>query len=203
GPELDALAAYVTSLDRVPPSPYRAPDGHLTPEGWRGREVFQRAGCPECHSGPDFTDSASGVLHDVGTLQATSGKRLGEPLLGLDTPTLRGIWQTAPYLHDGSAPTLLDVIVTKNPDDRHGATRDLTDTERHELTSYLLQIDNTALEDEVEPPQPPAEDSGSAGCSVGTGPWPSAGTGTLFGLLALLGAGARRGARRARAPARH
>lgn len=202
-PELDALAAYVTSLDRVPPSPYRAPDGHLTPEGWRGREVFQRAGCPECHSGPDFTDSASGVLHDVGTLQATSGKRLGEPLLGLDTPTLRGIWQTAPYLHDGSAPTLLDVIVTKNPDDRHGATRDLTDTERHELTSYLLQIDNTALEDEVEPPQPPAEDSGSAGCSVGTGPWPSAGTGTLFGLLALLGAGARRGARRARAPARH
>jgi DNA-binding beta-propeller fold protein YncE len=185
-PELDALSEYVTSLDRVDPSPFRAADGALTEEGWRGRAVFQRAGCPECHGGPDFTDSATGVLHDVGTLTATSGQRLGGPLEGLDTPTLRGVWETAPYLHDGSAATLLDVVSSRNPDDRHGATSALSEEERNDLVSYLLQIDNVALEDELEPmepepmepepmepepmqpepPPPPAAKGASKGCSL-------------------------------------
>jgi len=166
-PELDALAAYVTSLDRVNPSPHRDPDGSLTEAGWRGLQIFQRAGCPECHAGPDFTDSPEGRLHDVGTLQATSGQRLGGPLEGIDTPTLRGIWETAPYLHDGSAPTLLDVIDARNPEDRHGATRSLSDAERQDLVSYLLQIDNVALEDEIEPPPPARLDSdGGGACSL-------------------------------------
>ena len=117
----------------------------LTEAGFRGRDVFQRAGCPECHGGPDFTDSASGAIHDVGTLKPTSGQRLKGPLEGLDTPTLRGIWETAPYLHDGSAPTLLDVVDSQNPDDRHGTTQDLSEAERSDLVSYLLQIDNVAL----------------------------------------------------------
>ena len=136
------------------------------------------------------------MLHDVGTLQATSGHRLGETLEGLDTPTLRGVWQTAPYLHDGSAPTLLDVVDSKNPDDRHGATRGLSATERQELTSYLLQIDNTALEDETEPPDPSSTDSDQGGCVVGRSAGSQRCAGLSLGLLALLGLGAR--ARRAR-----
>jgi DNA-binding beta-propeller fold protein YncE len=159
-PELDALSDYVSSLDRVSESPFRNPDGTLTAEGWRGRDVFLRAGCADCHSGPDFTDSPSGLLHDVGTISETSGHRLGGPLEGIDTPTLRGIWETAPYLHDGSAPTLVDVITTRNPDDRHGVTSSLTETERQELVSYLLQIDNVALEDEVEPQAEPEPEPG-------------------------------------------
>jgi len=190
--ELDALAAYVASLDRVNPSPFRAPDGSLTPEGWRGLQVFRRAGCPDCHGGPDFTDSPTGNLHDVGTLRPTSGQRLGDTLEGLDTPTLRGLWETAPYLHDGSAATLFDVIGDRNPDDRHGATASLSDAERQELVSYLLQIDNVALEDEVEPPgaAPPAA---RVGCSVG-GPGPGLG-GAWIGLATVLW-GARRRWRR-------
>jgi mono/diheme cytochrome c family protein len=185
--ELDALAEYVTSLDRVNPSPQRDADGSLSEAGWRGLEVFRRAGCPECHGGPDFTDSSSGVLHDVGTLQVTSGRRLGEPLQGLDTPTLRGAWETAPYLHDGSAATLFDVIDAKNPDDRHGSTRALSDAERDDLVSYLLQIDNVALEDETEPP--PRRDPGEAGgfgCYI-SGHVPAAsGTGIFSGFVAVL-----------------
>ena len=146
--ELDALAAYVTSLDRVRPSPFRAPDGSLTADGRAGREIFATAGCAECHGGPDFTDSSAGVLHDVGTLRPTSGKRLNGALEGIDTPTLRGIWATAPYLHDGSAATLLDVVGARNPDDRHGRTSALSESERNALVSYLLQIDNS--EDERE-----------------------------------------------------
>ncbi len=165
-PELDALAAYVTSLDSVHPSPYRAQDGRLTEQGYRGREIFERAGCATCHSGPDFTDSATGVLHDVGTLQATSGQRLGKELEGIDTPTLRGIWATAPYLHDGSAQTLLEVVGSRNAEDRHGTTSNLSDEEREALVSYLLQIDNVALEDEVAPERAPSVSSGGEGCSV-------------------------------------
>src|SRR5690349_8463178 len=108
--ELDALAAYVTSLSQVGPSPYRNADGTLTAQA-----LFKGAGgCSGCHSGSDFTDSASGVLHDVGTIKASSGKRLGGTLTGIDTPTLKGVWDTAPYLHDGSAATLLDVLTTQN-----------------------------------------------------------------------------------------
>jgi len=153
-PELDAMSAYVTSLDRVHDSPFRDPDGSLTVEGLRGRDIFLQAGCPACHGGSDFTNSASGTVYDVGTITAASGKRLGQTLEGIDTPTLRGIWETAPYLHDGSAASLGEVVGSKNPADLHGQTQGLTDLERLDLVSYLLQIDNTALEDEVEPTEP-------------------------------------------------
>ena len=112
--DLDALAAYVTSLQAssLPRSPYRESNGALTAQGEDGRSVFENAGCASCHAGPEFTDSTLGVetLHDVGTLRTSSGQRLGGPLNGIDTPTLRGIWATAPYFHDGSAPTLESVF---------------------------------------------------------------------------------------------
>lgn len=186
--ELDALAEYVTSLDRVSPSPHRDPDGSLTEQGWRGLEVFQRAGCPTCHAGPDFTDSPSGVLHDVGTIQPSSGRRLAGVLEGIDTPTLRGVWETAPYLHDGSAGSLLDVIDAKNPDDRHGATRALSTSERDDLVSYLLQIDNVALEDETEP-APPKRTESDVGCSVSGGTSASSSSVAIWWALLALAVG--------------
>ena len=44
-PELDALAAYVGSLDHVNPSPYRNPDGSLTADGVAGKALFGKLGC--------------------------------------------------------------------------------------------------------------------------------------------------------------
>jgi hypothetical protein len=64
-PELDALASYVTSLEGVHPSPYRNPDGSLTPDGVAGKQVFERLGCDFCHAGTEFTDSGIGALSDV------------------------------------------------------------------------------------------------------------------------------------------
>lgn len=181
-PELDAMAAYVTSLDRVNPSPYRAEDGALTEAGLRGLEIFERSGCPECHSGADFTDSASGMRHDVGTLVETSGKRLGETLDGIDTPTLRGIWETGPYFHDGSAATLLEVIGARNQNDEHGTTQSLSAPEKDDLVSYLLQIDNTARQDEVRPsPGEPSEPSEPGEPSEPTEPTDPDGSGTTTG----------------------
>ncbi len=112
--ELDALAAYVASLgaQSVPKSPFRTASGAFTSQGQAGQAVFESLNCATCHAGPEFTDSTVGAptLHDVGTIRTTSGQRIGGPLTGLDTPTLIGLFNTAPYFHDGSAPTLEDVF---------------------------------------------------------------------------------------------
>jgi cytochrome c peroxidase len=50
------------------------------------------------------------TLHDIGTLTPSSGRRPGDTLTGIDTPTLRGVWASAPYLHNGSAATLRDAV---------------------------------------------------------------------------------------------
>lgn len=139
--ELDALDAYVASLDQVNPSPFRNPDGTLTTDAVVGKALFEKIGCDFCHSGPGFSDSERGRLHDVGTATEKSGTRLGEPLRGFDTPTLLGVWETPPYLHDGSAATLRDVLTTRNPEDKHGLVSVLTEPQIDQLVAYLLQID--------------------------------------------------------------
>lgn len=134
--DLDALAAYVASLDSFATSPFRASTGALTAEGLAGRDLFRTQGCASCHSGDHFTDSGPGGLHDVGTIkQPTSGSRLGGALPGLDTPTLRGVWATAPYLHDGSADDLQQAIA------QHSSASGLTSTELNQLAAYLAQVD--------------------------------------------------------------
>ena len=140
-PELDAIAAYVGSLSSVGVSPFRRDDGSFETERAMGQTVFESAGCPACHAPPSYTDSAVDVRHDVGTLGPGSGQRLGEALDGLDTPTLRGLWRNAPYLHDGSA-TLREVLTTRNPDDEHGTTSGLSTEELDALELFLLTLDD-------------------------------------------------------------
>jgi cytochrome c peroxidase/streptogramin lyase/cytochrome c553 len=170
--DLDALATYVASLDHVNPSPYRNSNGSLTPQGVAGKAVFERLGCDFCHGGSDFTDSMRGTLHDVGTLTEASGTRAGEPLFGIDTPTLLGVWETAPYLHDGSAPTLRDVLTSKNPDDLHGYVSALSPEELDELVAYVEQIDNELPVRRLpfDPPEPDGGEGsgGSAGAMGGS-----------------------------------
>jgi streptogramin lyase len=103
--ELDALSAYLESLDELPESPFtHSGDGSL---------LFTSNGCDVCH-GPDnlYTDSSVDEprRHDVGTWSETSGNRLGSTFREFDTPTLHGVWATPPYLHDGSAPNLATAI---------------------------------------------------------------------------------------------
>lgn len=139
--ELDALAAYVASLDQDDRSPHRQANGDLTPDGQAGRLLFQQLACHRCHAGPHFTDSPRGYRHDVGTLTDASGNRLGGALVALDTPTLRNLFVSAPYLHDGSASTLEAVLLDRNPDGAHGDVVALTASERAQLVAFLLQID--------------------------------------------------------------
>ena len=135
--DLDALAAFVDSL-RFKASPFLTPAGTLTIAAQRGEAVFMRSdvGCAACHPPPRFTDTGAGFTHDVGT-----GNGPDEAMgAAFDTPTLRGIWDTAPYLHDGSAATLRDVLTTRNASDRHGRTAHLTEAEIQDLMVYLRSL---------------------------------------------------------------
>jgi cytochrome c peroxidase len=154
--DLDALAAYVASLNSFADSPYRNADGSLSPAGVAGRALFASHGCADCHHGNNFSDSAPDNLHDIGTLKASSGKRLGGPLTGIDTPTLRGVWATAPYLHDGSAATLAAAVTAHN-----GAS--LSAAGMNQLVAYLLQIDGREPAPGSVNPQPPANAIFSSG----------------------------------------
>ncbi len=135
--ELDALAAYLDSLTDTRRSPHRNPDGSMTADAVAGMTVFQQANCASCHVDEIFTDSALDVRHDVGTITAGSGQRLGQPLDGFDTPTLLGLWETGPWLHDGSAATFYDVI--DNPG--HGNAAALPQADKDKLVAYLLQLE--------------------------------------------------------------
>jgi mono/diheme cytochrome c family protein len=147
--DLDALAAYVASLNVFDASPFRGADGALTTEGVAGRAVFDTLNCQQCHGGASFSASGTPNLLDVGTIrQPTSGTRLGGALTGIDPPTLRDVWATAPYLHDGSAATLEQAVLA-----HAGVTPGADDLAK--LVAYLKQIDGSEPTPVVPPPPPP------------------------------------------------
>jgi YVTN family beta-propeller protein len=139
--DLDALAIYCNSFDFPTPSPHLAA-GKLTPAAERGKQLFfsKEVGCAACHSGPYYTDSRLEKpfnLHDVGTGRDDPSERMGTKY---DTPTLLGIYRTGPYLHDGKAATLRDVLTTCNKDDRHGRTSQLRAAEIEDLVAFLRSL---------------------------------------------------------------
>ena len=73
-------------------------------------------------------------LHDLGTAE---GPDEGRPF---DTPTLIEVWRSAPYLYDGRAKTIFDMLKRFNKDNRHGNTKDLSDYELKALEAYILTL---------------------------------------------------------------
>jgi hypothetical protein len=83
-------------------------------------------------------------------------------LSGIDIPTLRDVWATAPYLHDGSAPTLEDAV-------RAHSNVSIVDADLAKIVAYLKEIG-------VDEPSAPA----SAGAGTGL-------TGRYFNNTTLSG----------------
>ncbi len=147
--DLDALATYVNYGISLPQNPYLAADGKLTQAQTRGQTTFKSV-CASCHGGPFYTDSGTGnptldftkpiLLHDLGTCVKTGAfpdkpgvdvTAQAHTACEFDTPTLRGVFATAPYLHDGSARTLLDVVKRLPP------SADLKPADQADLVEYL------------------------------------------------------------------
>lgn len=134
---LTALDEYIKSFEPVQ-SPYREVNGDLTESAKRGKALFEseEVGCATCHSGATFTDLH---MYDVGTVTPeTDGA--SQVVSTLDTPTLVEIWRTAPYLYNGKAMTIYDVLTTYNENDTHGRTSHLSEEELRDLEQYVLSI---------------------------------------------------------------
>ena len=114
---------YLKALKPVP-SPYLV-NGELSEKAKEGRKVFDKLKCGECHSGPYYTDQK---LHVIG-----ENVEFEE---GWDTPTLREVWRTAPYLFNGIAPTMKEVFSVY----KHGIDQKVSDEEIEALTEYVNSL---------------------------------------------------------------
>jgi len=131
--DLDCLGAFMDSL-RVRLAPAHAQGAPLSEAARRGRGYFEdpSVGCVKCHPAPLFTDLRS---HDVGTVSAD--ERIGP---SFDTPTLRCLFDSAPYFHDGSAATLRDTLVRPSPGGEHDVRGKLNEAQIEDLVAFLLAL---------------------------------------------------------------
>jgi DNA-binding beta-propeller fold protein YncE len=140
--DLNALVAFIASLQ--PPGNRLGPaDGSLTEAQQRGQKIFERTTyldgspipesnrCVTCHPAPDYTDRQS---HDVGSVSTGDAHGL------FDTPHLRSVALTAPYLHDGKALTLEEIWTLYSPKDEHGVTSDIGKEGLNDLIEYMRSL---------------------------------------------------------------
>ncbi len=122
---------------------------------WRGYQVFkdpQRGNCAACHSGPNFSDNG---FHNIGVAQGGTaydeGRFKVRPLASMKgafkTPTLRDVELTAPYFHDGSAATLMDVVehYDRGGDDKRNLSQDvrplhLAPQDKQDLVAFMKAL---------------------------------------------------------------
>ena len=111
--KLPALLDYQLSL-RTPDPPRGSFD---TEAAKRGAQVFRKQGrCAFCHQAPLFTDVLSGpnpavpVLHEPVEVGMNPAYAARTATGKYRTTPLRGLWQHAPYFHDGSAADLRAVV---------------------------------------------------------------------------------------------
>jgi YVTN family beta-propeller protein len=141
--DLDALAAFVMRGIRAPVPPST---GDVT----QGRTLFETTGCAMCHGGPAWTASVlpgeAGALDPDGNgmvdaVLAAVGTFNPEDIrgaTGFDPPSLLGVGLSAPYLHDGSMPTLEALLASGHPDPQNNSS--LNDGEIAALAAFLRSI---------------------------------------------------------------
>lgn len=152
-----ALASYVRTIvsgnspyDRFVAGENRA----LEERARRGFDLFRTRGrCTGCHAGPLLSDEQfhntgvawrSGTLNDEGRYRVT---RVRTERGAFRTPTLRDVARTAPYMHDGSLPTLEAVVEfydrggTPNPDlDAAIVPLRLSAADKKDLVAFLRSL---------------------------------------------------------------
>ncbi|HWJ54924.1 MAG TPA: c-type cytochrome, partial [Vicinamibacterales bacterium] len=136
--KLPALQEYQLSIAApAPPA-----DSFDAAAADRGKAVFTGAGkCATCHSGDTFTD-ANSKLHDPSEVVSEPEPGDGTSYASRSatkkyrTAPLKGLWQHAPYFHNGSAATLDAVVTTYNTRKSLGLTED----QQKDLVQYLKSL---------------------------------------------------------------
>jgi cytochrome c peroxidase len=160
---IDAVGKAIAAFERTvvsgdsPYDRYQAGDKTaLSEEAVRGLALFTgKAQCSQCHVGFNLSD---GVFHNIGV-----GMQMEKPDLGrhdttkedkdrgaFKTPILRDLTKTAPYMHNGSEPTLETVVEYYNNGgfandwlDPKMQPLNLTDQEKADLVAFMKALDGT------------------------------------------------------------
>jgi YVTN family beta-propeller protein len=130
--EVEAISAYLASM-KPEASPKLDESGGLSAAAKRGKKLFDspRTRCAECHPAPLFTDLQA---YDTATRSELDSES------EFDTPTLVEVYRSGPYLHDGNAVTLKEVLLDRNAEGKHGVTKDLKPEEIDDLIEYVLSL---------------------------------------------------------------
>ena len=116
--------AYLKNLQPVP-SPFLV-DGQLSEKAKRGKLVYHKYKCDDCHGGQYYTDCKRYVIGDDVEFEK-----------GWDTPTLKEVWRTAPYLFDGRAATMEEVFTVH----KHGLKKKkISSKEIEDLVEYVNSL---------------------------------------------------------------
>lgn len=127
--DVATLSVYIRDYLEAPSRPAPSDTALVA----RGESVFnsKKTGCSSCHDAD--TGFSDGARHDVGThdLDTHAGATL-------ETPSLRLLSLTGPYLHDGSASSLEQLLALT--DGKMGQTGKLSADEKDALLAYLQSL---------------------------------------------------------------
>ena len=128
--ETRALLAFLETL-RPPPNPHLGPHGERSEAARRGQALFQgKAKCARCHKGELHTSERN---YDVKLESDGSPYKLWNP------PSLAGLFDRGPYLHDGRARTLEELLEKHHSAEKLGGEA-LTPRERADLIEFLQSL---------------------------------------------------------------
>ncbi len=157
--QCDQITAFVASLSR--PIEKLPDDSLLRNDAIEGKRLFSQVGCADCHT-PDV-GSVKGLysdllLHDMGE-PLQGGGSYNDPIPTLPnpnppppndgpspgewrTPPLWGVADSAPYLHDGRAPTLEEAIKMHGGQGTRSVRNfaSLSDTEKNQVITFLRTL---------------------------------------------------------------
>jgi cytochrome c peroxidase len=165
-----ALATFERTLVslRSPYDRWVAGDtGALSVEAKRGAAIFfgDKARCSRCHTPPLFTDGSfrhNGYFHGDDSVSADSGRarstKLATDVGKFKTPTLRNVFHTYPFMHDGGLPSLEEVVLHYNSGGFAHQNRDtlirplgLNDYEIYELVQFLESLTDISSMLQIDP----------------------------------------------------
>lgn len=137
----------------------------MTAQQLRGMVIFMdknKGNCAICHSAPNFTDNG---FHNIGLAsfgdkKPDMGRYTQVPIAinkgAFKTPSLRDVERTAPYFHDGSAKTLMDVVehYVRGGDVKTNLSPDikplnLTQSEKEDLVAFLQALSSPPMHVEL------------------------------------------------------
>jgi CxxC motif-containing protein (DUF1111 family) len=150
--QFGAMVAFVDTLPRPVEIPSADPERYL--HAARGKALFHRIGCAVCHTAK--LGGVEGVysdllLHRLGAPTDRGGGYTEVPATPLPdehplpdewkTPPLWGVADSAPYFHDGGAPTL-EAAILRHRGDATSVTQAFENLPAHDRTAVLSFLES-------------------------------------------------------------